>query len=1391
MPDNEVTITGTWKFTSKKHKVNFVNYDQSILQEDREFDDGETPVYEGETPTKPADDQNTYEFSGWKEVKRVEENDLTGADAGYDSSDRNGSRYQQDNGSGTSDGVATENIQDNPVPLGMPQDAALDGTDPTASITYPATLTFEGGDYTVTATFDETAALPADTSLYVTEILPETICRDENETVLYADYDEYYNRTLRTLEKEKRLEDRTVSSARFFDIIFANSENYIVEPAAPVTIAIQYKDALSAEDTLDTMAVHFDDVPVGEREDAEIPEIGKATLIETEATIKKEEIEEISFDAKNFSVYAIVGTGEAGNVYDNGIVSVPEGDRAQITFSGETTTHTVASTTSYTWEIIKGGSCVSINGPANGNSVTVNGLAEGNATLRLTYKYKYINNGGKEKDATDIFHYTIQVTPADTEETISDDDATAATQNGSSVEGLTVSVKATGNWRKLSADGYYVAVEDAGGDYTDDILKAYHIYLAKEDGTAVTDEELANTGNANLQVTLTYDAPQNWLRDVTDIKHYKNKEEAWISTYSIDNEYKTVRFNVHGFSDFVFVNNPDSSGGNGSGGSAAGSGDKYLISKTASETDVENEYDITLTVKPSITWPKKSTPVYSNLKEIMEASGIWIVNSASLEEGGVTRNGNDGTIDFTNYTEIKQRIGINGGANGSRLLSDQHSSLLTFSAYKSNQSDSHYNGSLYEVTKIVVGTETITLDSPWYCYEESFSNNTCLWFLPNGNYLKLNCEITIGNDQDKINKNCTLTYINAQAITWINTYAEEYVYEDDVNNWANATIAKPKSVTDPMGNDISFLKFAEIDGQAGDSNPVSSSFSSASYADTEKTITWTFSNTLLKGSSENDYYLDEGTGIYYLTSSQYELKYRVRLDVQNADFQSANPLTTANGEENWYDTNGETVLFDDDGDGNGDQTFEVPKVAGILYDLKLSKVDDAGNPVPGAVFELTGSGNNGAITYGSSYTVEGSAAEESAAEETAEEESANEKKAITDDAGVAVFSGLPWGTYTVHELSAPDGYVKDEKQWSVTLGYKTDPGSLETSSEDFTHLMYSKWETDGKFTDPRILVDLTIDKKGSDGSAISDAAFTLTTLDTKSTDANVETSKSEGSDTNVETLKTESTDANAETLKSEGADTNAENSESESVKLGSQTMRLDWGKEYTFTETTPPAGYQVAPNTTIQIRKDENGNVGIEVNGTFIKADPTETTGLYTCSYTIVDPVTTIPVKIVKEGQDGLKLTGAVLSLKKEGTEILKPDESSAIKTEGETTLAAGKILFDTVYEISESEAPEGYNKLAETIRFKVLEDKSISDKYCLKDENGGDWKTEGNMLTSSVETNEDGQTVLVLHVKNSKGAVLPETGGTGFLTPLTICVIMAIAFALATAVMYSCSTTT
>ena len=60
----EQTLVLTKDGETQKYTVKFTNYDNSVLQTSQ-VAYGETPVYSGETPTKPDDETYTYTFKAW------------------------------------------------------------------------------------------------------------------------------------------------------------------------------------------------------------------------------------------------------------------------------------------------------------------------------------------------------------------------------------------------------------------------------------------------------------------------------------------------------------------------------------------------------------------------------------------------------------------------------------------------------------------------------------------------------------------------------------------------------------------------------------------------------------------------------------------------------------------------------------------------------------------------------------------------------------------------------------------------------------------------------------------------------------------------------------------------------------------------------------------------------------------------------------------------------------------------------------------------------------------------------------------------------------------------------------------------------------------------------
>ena len=73
------------------YHVRFVNYDESLLYE-VDVKEGEAATYSGETPTKPDDDEFTYEFKGWdKDLTNITEDVTTMAEYNYKAKENWGS----------------------------------------------------------------------------------------------------------------------------------------------------------------------------------------------------------------------------------------------------------------------------------------------------------------------------------------------------------------------------------------------------------------------------------------------------------------------------------------------------------------------------------------------------------------------------------------------------------------------------------------------------------------------------------------------------------------------------------------------------------------------------------------------------------------------------------------------------------------------------------------------------------------------------------------------------------------------------------------------------------------------------------------------------------------------------------------------------------------------------------------------------------------------------------------------------------------------------------------------------------------------------------------------------------------------------------------------------
>lgn len=168
-----------------------------------------------------------------------------------------------------------------------------------------------------------------------------------------------------------------------------------------------------------------------------------------------------------------------------------------------------------------------------------------------------------------------------------------------------------------------------------------------------------------------------------------------------------------------------------------------------------------------------------------------------------------------------------------------------------------------------------------------------------------------------------------------------------------------------------------------------------------------------------------------------ELVYRVRLNVEKSGFHScADNMNSIVGDLESYEVNHSAVLTYNDGQT---VTFPKPYVRGLLYEFKFKKVDseDASTALEGADFALTFDDK----TYEAAYLGNGEYG----------------------------FSDIPWGTYTLTEMTAPAGYkIGDVSSWRVDIGYTLDLQDGTVQIDRHIHednSSYYKWtgyyDTDG------------------------------------------------------------------------------------------------------------------------------------------------------------------------------------------------------------------------------------------------------------------------------------------------------------------------------------------
>lgn len=310
---------------------------------------------------------------------------------------------------------------------------------------------------------------------------------------------------------------------------------------------------------------------------------------------------------------------------------------------------------------------------------------------------------------------------------------------------------------------------------------------------------------------------------------------------------------------------------------------------------------------------------------------------------------------------------------------------------------------------------------------------------------------------------------------------------------------------------------------------------------------------------------------------------------------------------------------------------------------------------------------------------------------------------VTDINGKIELTGLSAGTYEITELEAPDGYVKDNRKFSVKFGGaggdEDNEGKVEVTAEN-----------------ELILGEVELLKLDENEDQLDGAKFRL-----------------QDKAGNIIKLTSSGTDEYE-------YDENGSVTEFEAGKI--TIDKLPEG-DYEFFEVSPPTGY---------VKLGEK--YAFSVTGTNFKS-------LIKVEAQNLPIKSTLAVRKVDEGNESLSLAGAEFEL------LSSTDNGASYTSTGvtKTTNTAGYVYFTDLmpgyYRISEKTAPAGYIKWTGSINFRVLNDGSITmgaNNTALTEENG--------VYTASI-SNRKIEHEFVVRKQDSgnssvlSGAVFSLTGGS------------------------------
>ena len=243
---------------------------------ENETSDAEAGENSGENETSDAETAESSEENGISDAETADSSDENGPDDAGEAASSEGAESTEAAAEAAGEGTEGTQTASESAP-----GAASGTTSGEAKPGLSKTLTFEGPDYTVTAIFDETAGIPAGASLSV-----EEITQDQDN---YKKYSE---------QAEKAVGEEIEGKAawvRLFDITIVK-DGQPIEPTGPVSVQINYHEAMERPKNAEVKAVHFE----GEKE--------TPVVLDTKAQGEETSVEQVSFDTESFSVFAIVGT---------------------------------------------------------------------------------------------------------------------------------------------------------------------------------------------------------------------------------------------------------------------------------------------------------------------------------------------------------------------------------------------------------------------------------------------------------------------------------------------------------------------------------------------------------------------------------------------------------------------------------------------------------------------------------------------------------------------------------------------------------------------------------------------------------------------------------------------------------------------------------------------------------------------------------------------------------------------------------------------------------------------------------------------------------------------------------------------------------------------------